>query len=111
MKYIITFLVLITLFSCKESNVLDQLTNEDSITLTGHLIFIGNVPFQDPAIKVDGIKYPILIHFEDRTNLERSYQIEPNTLITVSGRLEKLVNHTADKKHTFVIYMLNVPSE
>jgi hypothetical protein len=108
-RLIFIICILVTLSSCKNDSVLDQLTREDSITISGELVFIGNSPFQNPALRIEGIEYPIQLDYKDRTIMEKTFHMKRFSTITATGTLERVVKKTPDDKYEFIVYVLTIP--
>jgi len=107
---ILTLLMLFFFTSCKEEDLLDQMTKETTVSMIGDLVFIGSAPFPEPALRVEGLNYPIFLVFEDPTDQERLSQVPQYSLVKANGSLEKDVKMTADGKHQWVTYYLNATS-
>lgn len=106
--YILILLVCLSITACKQKSILDQLLNEPSITVVGELTYVGNAPFQEPALRIEGIKTPLYLAFEDPTLSVKINDLPQYTKLQAIGHLEKVEKVTADQKYHVISYTLNL---
>ena len=109
-RYFLIGLIILSLFGCKEENILDQLSKEPSITVVGQLVYIGNAPFEEAALRIDGINYPLFLAFEDPTLSMTLEHLPQHIPLQAIGHLEKVEKVTADNKYRITSYTLTVSS-
>ena len=81
--WILSFLCVVCLFACK-AKTLEDLKHNQEVTIKGVLTHVGNVPFQEPAIRVKQFDYTLPLILK-HNSMEKEIQTRMGKKVELSG--------------------------
>ena len=81
--WMLLFLCVVCLFACK-AKTLEDLKHNQEVTIKGVLTHVGNVPFQEPAIRVKQFDYTLPLILK-HNSMEKEIQTRMGKKVELSG--------------------------